>query len=160
MCYTRNRLNQYVKFHVQLVTVLYQWSEDNGFESWLNLSWWGPLANPLPLPLHTKEVKIGTVMAVMALSVDQFCTPISSHAVWSLGSWDGIRNRQAQWSGVICAVDRAVSLDVDYNPARLPLLHKPFNPSETWDWCCHHWRILLTVQTTPCPEKSHEDSQP
>ena len=41
--------------------------------------------------------------------------------VSSMASWYGIRNEQAQWSGVICAVNRTVSLYVDYNPAPLLL---------------------------------------
>ena len=68
--------------------------------------------------------KYGTVRAVMALSVDQFCAPLSSsQGGCSLGSWDGIRNEQAQWSGVIYAVDRAILLDVDYNLALLAPLY-------------------------------------
>ena len=39
--------------------------------------------------------------------------PGSIYIVCSLGSWDVIRNEQAQWSGVMYAVDRAVSMDVE-----------------------------------------------
>ena len=95
----------------ELVEAPYQWSEDHGFKSWLNLLYLGPWASPFTLPHHAKERTNGTVMAVMALSVDQFFAPLSSQAVCSLASWDGIRNE---------AVDRAASLDVDYNPAHLP----------------------------------------
>ena len=67
-----------------------------------------------------------TVRAEMGLSVDHFCAPMNSQAVCSLGRWDGIRNEQAQWSGVICAVDRAVLLEVDYNKASSSFLHLPY----------------------------------
>ena len=36
--------------------------------------------------VHTKEVKHGTVRAVMALSIDKFCAPMSRQAVCFLGS--------------------------------------------------------------------------
>ena len=51
----------------------------------------------------------------------------------SMGSWGGIRNEQAQWSGVKCTVNRAVSLDVDYNPAPLHLHVITYTqPVSTW----------------------------